>query len=205
MSTRDNQERWNSLSNEMRFGLPPLHDPTQINIPVSASARIRFEPNSRDALNSRIWESIQYDTKSPNSAEIQSSSTPIVQDMNPISARTASQNYIQQAQFFPDQPKLQSKRETSMYQAPNQPSPGLTKNPFLQRLDAQQDSRNIPREMRSAVNEDNLEREIDAAKLLTERQFSYRFLPEMEQSQITSIKAFELLRPKTDDYQKSYR
>lgn len=205
MSTRDNQERWNSLSNEMRFGLPPLHDPTQINIPVSASARIRFEPNSRDALNSRIWESIQYDTKSPNSAEIQSSSTPIVQDMNPISARTASQNYIQQAQFFPDQPKLQSKRETGTYQAPNQPSPGLTKNPFLQRLDAQQDSRNVPREMRSAVNEDNLEREIDAAKLLTERQFSYRFLPEMEQSQITSIKAFELLRPKTDDYQKSYR
>lgn len=205
MSTRDNQERWNSLSNEMRFGLPPLNDPTQINIPVSASARIRFEPNTRDAINSRIWESIKYDTKSPNSTEIQSSSSPIVQDMNPISARSASQNYIQQAQFFPDQPKLQSKKETGPNQPPSALSPGLTNNPFLQRLDAQQDGRNIPREMRSAVNEDNLEREIDAAKLLTERQFSYRFLPEFEQSQITSIKAFELLRPKTDDYQKSYR
>jgi DMSO/TMAO reductase YedYZ molybdopterin-dependent catalytic subunit len=125
--------------------------------------------------------------------------------MNPISARTASQNYIQQAQFFPDQPKLQSKKETGPPQATPSLNPGLTKNPFLQRLDAEQDARNIPREMRSGVYENNIDREIESAKQLTDRQFSYRFLPEQEQSQITSIKAFELLRPKTDDYQKSYR
>jgi hypothetical protein len=189
----------------MRFNLPPLNDPTRINIPVSASARIRFEPNSRDAINSRIWDSIKYDTKSPNSAEIVASSNPIVQDMNPLSARIANQNYIQQAQFFPDQPKIQSKKETSQYISPTPINPGLTNNPYLQRLDAQHDGRNFLREMRSAVYEDNIDREIESSKLLTDRQFTHRFLPEQEQAHLASIKAYELLRPKTDDYQKSFR
>ena len=205
MSSRDTQQRWDNLSTEMRFNLPPLNDPTKINIPVSASARIRFEPNSRDAINSRIWDTIKYDTKSPNTTDILNSSSPVVQDMNPLSARIANQNYIQQAQFFPDQPKLQSKRETSQYTAPPPLNPGLANNPYLQRLDAQQDGRNIPREMRSGVYEDNIDREVESSKLLTERQFSYRFLPEQEHAHLASIKAYELLRPKTDDYQKSFR
>ena len=205
MSGKDSQERWDTLSNEMRFGLPPLHDPTQINIPVSASARIRFEHNSRDAINSRIWQSIKYDTKSPNTSEIALASSPIVQDMNPISARASSQNYNQQAQFFPDKPKFQSKKEFAPSQQQEALNPGISSNPFLQRLDAQQDSRNIVREMRSAVTENNLDREVETAKFLTERQFSYRFLPEFEQTQVASIKAYELLRPKSDDYQKAYR
>jgi hypothetical protein len=92
--SRDYQDRWNSLSDEMRRNNPPLQDPTKINIPLSVSARIRFEPNSRDAINARIWESLKYDTKAPNSADIQASHVPVVQDNNPISARGANQSYI---------------------------------------------------------------------------------------------------------------
>jgi len=196
---RDFQDRWDSLSEEMRRGNAPLHDPTQINIPISASARIRFEPNSRDAINARIWESLKYDTKAPNSNDIVNANSPIVQDNNPISARGATQNYNKQSQFFPDPLRTRESIGETKQEA------GLIKNSYLQRLDAVNDGRNIPREMRAAVYEDNLDRQMDASKILAERQFSHRFLPEQQASAIQSINAFELLRPKTDDYNKTYR
>jgi hypothetical protein len=205
MSHRDQQEKWESISSDMRRWNPPLHDPTKINIPMSASARIRFEPQARDAINSRLWESIQYDTRAPTSEDIKNSSSPVVQEMNPLSSRTATQNYNQQAQFFPDPPRPPKKGDTNL--APPEPklSPGLIKNPYLQRLDPINDARNIPREMRGAVHENNNERETDAARLLTERQFSSRFLPDDESAKVNTLKAYELLRPKTDDYNKVYR
>ena len=204
MSHRDQQDKWEAMSSEMRRWNPPLNDPTQINIPMSASARIRFEPHSRDAINSRLWESLQYDTKAPNSEDIKKASSPIFQDMNPISSRTATQNYNQQAQFFPDPPRPPKKGGDQPVPEPTL-SPGLISNPYLQRLDPINDARNIPREMRSAVYENNSERETDAARLLTERQFSSRFLPDGESAKVNTLKAYELLRPKTDDYNKVYR
>lgn len=197
--SRDYQDRWNSISDEMRRGNPPLHDPTQINIPISASARIRVEPNTRDAINARIWESLKYDVKEPNSMEIASASSPIVQDNNPISARGSTQNYNKQSQFFPDPPRTRDSV------GPIKQDPGLIKNSYLQRLDPVNDGRNIPREMRSAVYEDNLDRQMDASKILAERQFSHRYLPEQQAAAVQSIQAYELLRPKTDDYNKTYR
>jgi len=183
----------------MRRGNPPLHDPTKINIPVSASARIRFEPNSRDAMNSRIWDSLKYDVKEPNSADITKSSMPVVQDNNPISSRTSLNTYNRQAQFFPDPERSRDAiGETVLI-------PGLIKNPYLQRLDPVNDGRNILRDMRSSVYEDNKEQYVEASKVLVARQFSHRFLPEQEAAAVQSIKAFELLRPKIDDYSKSYR
>jgi hypothetical protein len=197
--SRDSQERWASLSEEMRRGNPPLHDPTKINIPVSASARIRFEPNSRDAMNSRIWDSLKYDTREPNTFDIAASTNPIVQDNNPISSRISQNIYIKQAQFFPDPVRSSTGVEKVEF------SPGLEKNPYMQRQDPVSEGRNILRELRSSVYEDNRERDIDSSKVLAERQFSHRFLPEQMEASIQSIKAFELLRPKVDDYQKTYR
>lgn len=198
---RDSQERWESLSDEMRRGNPPLHDPTRINIPVSASARIRFEPNSRDAMNSRIWDSLQYDVKEPNTFDIQNSVAPIVQENNPISSRISLNKYNTQPQFFPDPVRQQSSDTVKEAEF----SPGLTTNPYLQRLDPVNDGRNILRDLRSSVYEDNRERDIDSSKVLAARHFSHRFLPEQQAAAVKSIQAFELLRPKSDDYQKSYR
>ena len=197
--------RWTTYAEQTREWNPPLNDPTKINIPMSASARIRFEPNSRDAINSRIWESIQYDTKSPNSEDIKSAASPVYQDMNPLSARTSSNNYNQQAQFFPDPPRPSTRGGVVPPAAAPRQEPGLIKNTYLQRLDAEQDARNIPREMRSAVYEDNREREVDAARLLSERQFSSRFLPDDQAEKVATIQAYELLRPRSDDYNKVYK
>jgi len=206
MSHQDQQKRWEERSGEIRRGNPPLFDPTKINIPMSASARIRFEPNSRDAINSRIWESLQYDTKEPNSEDIKNSSNPIFMDMNPLSSRKSTQNYTQQQQYYPDIDKEPTKKSgiDPPIIVPTQ-NPGLIKNSYLQRLDPVNDARNIPREMRSAVYEDNRERDIDSTRLLAERQFTYRYIPEDESAKLAAIQAYELLRPKTDDYTKQYQ
>lgn len=202
MSQNEKQQRWDQLSEEMRRGTPALFDPTKINIPMSASARIRFEPNSRDAMNSRIWESIQYDTKEPTPDVIKSATSSIYMDMNPISSRKPQQNYIQEQQYFPDPPRPQNPNQDVTGKTPPQ-NPGF-KNPYMQRLDPVKDNRNIPREMRATVYEDNRERAIDASRVLSERQFTYRYLPEDEASKAASIQAYELLRPKTDDYTKQF-
>ena len=202
----DNQNRWETYTDQTRMLTQnQLRDPTLIKIPMSASARIRVEPNSRDAINSRIWESIQYDTKSPNSEDIKVAISPVYQDMNPLSARTSSNNYNQQPQFFPDPPRPSARDGVASPAVKPVQQPGLTQNTYLQRLDAEQDARNIPREMRSAVYEDNREREVDAARLLSERQFSSRFLPDDQAEKAAAIQAYELLRPKTDDYNKIYK
>jgi len=203
---KQKQERWDQLSEEMRRGNPSLFDPTKINIPMSASARIRFEPNSRDAMNSRIWESIKYDTKEPTTEVIKTATGAVYMDMNPISSRKSQQNYIQEQQYYPDPPKPSKPDEVplqQLQQLQQQQSPGFN-NPYMQRLDPVKDNRNIPREMRSAVYEDNREREIDSSRVLAERQFSYRYLPEDEAVKAAAIQAYELLRPKTDDYTKQF-
>jgi hypothetical protein len=203
MAHRDTQDRWDRINTEMRQGVPPLRDPTQINIPISASVRIRFEPNARDAINSRVWETIQYDTKAPNSADIKASNQPVYNDMNPIASRTSINDYNQQAQFFPNPkrpaPKVDENGDVTKPEPPKLET-SMIKNPYLQRLDPINDARNIPREMRGAVHEDNRERDIDAARSLAERQFNYRFLPERE-----AAKASVLLRPKMENYSKSLR
>ena len=205
MARRDHEERWTNHLDESTRWNPPLQDPTKVTIPVSASVRIRFEPNSRDAMNSRIWENIQYDTKSPNTDDIQKSNKPVYQDMNPIGARTSSNNYNQQQQYFPDPPRSAPRDGIASKPAVPTFNPSLNNNPFLQRLDPINDARNIPREMRSAVYEDNREREVDSARLLSERQFQYRYLPQDQAEQAATLQAFELLRPKTDDFSKTYR
>lgn len=202
MSQNEKQQRWDQLSEEMRRGNPSLFDPTKINIPMSASARIRFEPNSRDAMNSRIWESIKYDTKEPTTEVIKTATSAVYMDMNPISSRKSQQNYIQEPQYYPDPPRL-SKPDEAPVPTPKQQSPGFN-NPYMQRLDPVKDNRNVPREMRGAVNEDNRERDIDSSRVLAERQFSYRYLPEDEAAKASAIQAYELLRPKTDDYTKQF-
>lgn len=206
MSHEDQQKRWEERSGEMRRGNPPLFDPTKINIPLSASARIRFEPNSRDAMNSRIWESLKYDTKEITSEEIQNSPNPIFMDMNPIPSRTSIQNYTQETQYFPDiTHKAPKKSGTDAPIVVPTMSPGFVNNPYLQRLDTVNDARNVPREMRAAVYEDNRERDIDATRILSERQFTHRYIPEPETQRLAVLQAYELLRPKTDDYTKQFQ
>ena len=61
------------------------------------------------------------------------------------------------------------------------------------------------RELRSAVVEDNRERRTDADRILTERQFYDRWLPPKTATDISSLQAYELLRPKQDDWRANMR
>jgi hypothetical protein len=71
----------------------------------------------------------------------------------------------------------------------------------MQRLDADGDgSRNIIRELKSAVFEDNRELATDTDRSLTQRQFQDRWLPPKTAVDIQSLQAYELLRPKQDDW-----
>jgi len=51
--------------------------------------------------------------------------------------------------------------------------------------------------------EDNRDRQVDASRQLAERQFYDRWLPQKTAVDIASIEAYELLRPKRDEWDKT--
>jgi hypothetical protein len=176
--------------------------------PPCFTLRSRREVNTRDQVNSLHVEQWQTDGPWLQNDRPDISGQRYFMDMNPISSRKSIQNegQDQQPQFYPDINR-QPLKKTGVDQPITVPkqNPGLINNPYLQRLDAVNDARNIPREMRSAVYEDNRERDLDSTRLLAERQFTYRYIPEDESAKLASIQAYELLRPKTDDYTKQYQ
>jgi hypothetical protein len=54
--------------------------------------------------------------------------------------------------------------------------------------------------MKAAVYEDNRELATDTDRSLTQRQFQDRWLPPKAAADIQSLQAYELLRPKQDDW-----
>jgi hypothetical protein len=56
------------------------------------------------------------------------------------------------------------------------------------------------RELRGAVVEDNRERGVDAARALAARQFTDRWLPPRAGGDLASLQAYDLLRPKQDEW-----
>jgi hypothetical protein len=124
-------------------------------------------------------------------------------DMNPISSRTNIVDYRRQISYIPDNIIKTnpsglteiSRSNTISYELP----PTLpSSNPYLSRLDpAGDDSRNIIRELKSAVVEDNRDRMLDSSRLMIERQFSSsRYLPKKIVDSASEMMAYELLRPK---------
>ncbi len=179
--------KWTQFQQERGIGFAPIQDPTQMMIPQCSALRIRSEPNSRDFMNSRLWDSFRATPPTQVSSEmLQTKNGPTYMDMNPISSRTNTVKYRVQPEYMPDVEKPSEKNST---------------NPYLQRLDAQgADARNIARELRGAVTEDNRERERESNKKLIERQFVDRWLPQVAAADATSLQAYELLRPKQYDH-----
>jgi len=166
--------------------------------------RIRQEGNGRDIINSRAWDFFHATPATQVSADgLRSKQGPVHMDMNPIASRTNAIQYRAQPQYIPDPP-----RDTlTVLGVPpaagpvSVPPTSFSQNPYLQRLDtAGSDSRNIIRELRGAVVEDNLEREVDAVRKLSERQFNDRWLAPKAAADAAALQAYELLRPKQDDW-----
>jgi hypothetical protein len=166
----------------------------------TTGVRIRVEPKSRDAMNARILEQMPFTAArniTPN--DILKSNKPLVQEMNPIDSRRGINSYKQAVEFFPD-----ADTKTGVQPKMKQPE-RFMQNPFLQRLDAQNEPHQIARELRSAVTEDNREKYLDLSQKIANRNFSSVLLEAAEEEKLVNLTAYELLKPKIDDFSQQFR
>ena len=195
-------DKWSQFMTDQSFGRPALVDPTAMNRGMTG-LRIRRELPSRDAINSRAWDS--FHATPPTQVSSDNLQTPVYMDMNSKSSRFDTVQYRVQPDYMPE-PSRGTTRAGDLGVPPvagqaRAPPTKFSTNPYTQRLDAGGfDSRNIIREMRGAVVEDNRERQIDADRMLTERQFYDRWLPARAATDAASLQAYELLRPKQDEW-----
>jgi hypothetical protein len=169
--------------------------------PAELSAlRIRREGDARDSVNSRIYDNFHATPPLLVASDVlKKTSDPRFMDMNPICSRTNVVDYRRQISYIPDNMiKVDamglSRVSKPVYELP----PALpSSNPYLSRLDAAgDDSRNIIRELKSAVVEDNRDRLVDSSRLLIERHFSGKYISPKLLSEATEMNAYELLRSK---------
>jgi len=176
-----------------------LNESVVTEVPTTG-VRIRVEPKSRDAMNARILEQMPFTAArniTPN--DILKSNKPLVQEMNPIDSRRGINSYKQAVEFFPD-----ADTKTGVQPKMKQPE-RFMQNPFLQRLDAQNEPRQIARELRSAVTEDNREKYLDLSQKIANRNFSSVLLEAAEEEKLVNLTAYELLKPKIDDFSQQFR
>lgn len=198
------EERWDAYQRSARYGYPGLRDPTVLP-PSCPVVRIRKEYNARDAINSRAWDFFHATPPTQVSSHNLQRNPPAYMDMNPIPSRTNTVKYRNQPEYIPD-PERGAATANDLGVAPppgpiQHPAKELSRNPYTQRLDAEGDgSRNIVRELKAAVFEDNRELSVDTDRALTQRQFQDRWLPAKTGTDIQSLQAYELLRPKQDDW-----
>jgi len=199
------QARWQAITHDRITGQErALPDPTTM-APGISGLRIRREFTAREAINSRAWDSFHATPPTAISTDmLKTKNEPLYMDMNPINSRTNTVQYRNQMQYVPD-PVRGSTSVTSGIAPPaappTAPPPTFSQNPYLQRLDATaEDARNIIRELRGALVEDNRERANDSDRSLVQRQFVDRWLPQMAAADAAGLEAYELLRPKQDQW-----
>ena len=178
---------------------------TRVDIPsLNAGVRLRAEPNTRDAMNSRILEAMPYSAaRNIVPSDILNATKPLVQDTNPIDTRRSVGSYKQATEFFPDREPIRTASGIMPQTAPLKRPEPFMQNPYLQRLDAANEPRQIVRELRSAVTEDNREKYLDLSQKIANRNFSHMWVPDTVQ--MANIQAYELLKPKLDDFSTDYR
>lgn len=195
--------KWEEIERERRFGMPTVHDPTFL--PCMSNVRIRTEHGARDSINSRAWDFFHATPPTQVHSEgLLTKNAPVHMDMAPINTRTNTVRYHIQPQYMPD--PVRGPTKVGDLGVPPAAGPvkipaSFSGNPYTQRMDAGgADARNMIRELRGAVVEDNRERQIDASRHLAERQFYDRWLPAQTATDASSLQAYELLRPKQDDW-----
>lgn len=139
-------------------------------LPPSAAVRIRREGHARDSINSHAWDFF-HATPPTQTTSDHLARTPAYMDMAPISARTNLVQYREQPQYMPDPPTLRKVGASGA--VPTPPPAAFFENPYTQRLDATGfDARNMLRELRGAVVEDNREVDLFTNRRLTERLYA---------------------------------
>ena len=202
--------RWNAIENERRAGLPPVVDPTVMPY-NSMVVRIRKEDKARDAINARVWDNFHATPPTQTSSEnLMTNGRPMYYDMMPQASRINPNKHRMQPEYIPD-PQREPARMGDLGVPPpakpiSAPSNTFSGNSYTQRLDAEgSDARNMIRELRGAVVEDNRELTVDIDRHLNERQFYDRWLPSRAAVDAASLQAYELLRPKGDSWEDEWR
>lgn len=80
----------------------------------------------------------------------------------------------------------------------------FTRNPYFDKFDVTNNSRNMARELRSVVYEDVGDRGIEESKKLLGRAFENRWIPQRKEIGVNPVEAFELLRPSITQMNKTY-
>lgn len=151
--------------------------------------RVRKEISTRDSTNIRQFEHWQTDGPSLNLDRPDLSGNPIFGDMNPIVGRRVPSQLYRQAQTY----------------TPGQDA--FVQNPYFNTYAPSYDPRNVIRELRGTVFEDVADRGVEESKKLLARGFENVWVPTeaIQQKNLTSLKAFEDLRPRFDDPSQDYR
>jgi hypothetical protein len=152
------------------------------------SLRSRREQPVRDLFNARQYEHWNSDVPGPTQNFPNKGVQAPQQDMNPINTRTVERDYRQSQPFVADGAKLGN-------------------NPYFQKFDVATDSRNVARELQSAVYEYNPPRDQTVSNRLLARNFEARHVPEPE-VKATYEKAIDVyagMRPKLNDMKAVFR
>ena len=151
--------------------------------------RTRREVSTRDAVNARQFEYWQTDAPYLEYNRPDLNGATIFGDMNPIASRnTLSAPYQQN-------PKMVAGKDD------------FTQNPYFENYSPAHDARNAIRELRSAITEDKEDRGVRESKRILQRGFQSTWVsPEsVEKKNITTLKAYEELKPAFDDPSAKYR
>ncbi len=132
-----------------------------------------------------------------------------LQQMNQVRTRkTLTRVVEEQKRLDEEYQQLQRLYQTLLQQQQQADVDALSQNPYFSKYDVASDSRNVARELRGAVSEDVVDRGMRQNQSLLGRMFqSTRWVPaeHVEEKGLNSLDTYELLRPKQDDWKKSYR
>jgi hypothetical protein len=97
--------------------------------------------------------------------------------------------------------------ETLVIRQKQQGIDAIAQNPYFEKYDVATDSRNIVRELRSAVSEDVVNRGEKESQSLLRREMESRWLPQnfAEEKGLDTLSAYELMRPAFTNMEKTYR
>jgi len=114
-------------------------------------------------------------------------------------------DYFRQAELRKDLAQNQDTYQLLMAQQRGQAVDSIAQNPYFDKYDVPGDSRNIIRELRTAVTEDVVDRGVAESQKLYKREFENRWLPAAPtEERLDPVAAYDLLRPQMNDQDRVY-
>ncbi len=153
------------------------------------SARSLREQPTRDVMNARTYSHWNADEPQYVGGRPKNQNGAPFYDMAPLNSRNQDRTQFMQAQpFVVDAPPFQD-------------------NPYFAKYDITSDPRNITRELRSAVTENDAERGVDESRRMFARGFDSRYVPTTKQDEDLqkALNNDTFLRPTMNNMQQDYR